>query len=263
MSLRAASFVLFAAVLGAAAFAALSKPAIESSLSGATANGVVVVTGAPSLTGEPGAAEPSEPEPFDPSPFDQDPSEPGNPGPLDESQTTLPPNHPPIGDSPGQAPLGAQTSAALPANHDSAAITWKMPATWESAPNPSAMRIATYRVTGKAGTDPAEVSVMRAGGTTEANLERWRGQFDDRVDEKRTVKKVRGLTVTIIEVGGTFVGGGMMPGASDAPRQGWALVGAIVETPDSPYFFKMTGNAKTVTAARAAFEALIESITPT
>ena len=179
----------------------------------------------------------------------------GAPTPVGESQgDVLPPNHPPIG--------GSQP-ALLPASDDPPAITWKAPSAWQSAPNPNAMRLATYRAPASSrGHEPADMSVTRAGGTAEANIERWLSQFNEAGAETRTIKTVRGLKVTMVEVSGTFTGGSMTPGSAEAPRKGWALLGAIVETPGSPYFFKLTGEASTVHAARASFVALLDSITP-
>jgi hypothetical protein len=142
------------------------------------------------------------------------------------------------------------------ASDEPAAITWKLPASWQTAPNPNAMRVATYRPSPE-----IEVSVARAGGSTEANIERWIGQFDGAGPAARADKVVRGLAVKVVEVSGTYAGGGMMPGASE-PHPGWTLVGAVVETPGSHYFFKMLGPTEQVVAARASFDALIASITP-
>lgn len=49
-------------------------------------------------------------------------------------------------------------------------------------------------------------------------------------------------------------------GAATGAHAGWALLGAIVEAPEQPYFFKLTGPAATVHAARPAFEALLDTI---
>jgi hypothetical protein len=167
---------------------------------------------------------------------------------------TLPPNHPMIGPN---GPLGT-----VRPNDDAPAITWKVPDGWKVAQNPNAMRLATYRIAPVAGeTDEAEVSVSRAGGSTDANIKRWVGQFDEAGKDNRVEKTVRGMKVTIVDVTGTYQGGGMMGGAP-ATHKGWMLLGAIIETPGSPYFMKMIGPAKTVTAARAAFEKMIEGITP-
>ncbi len=165
----------------------------------------------------------------------------------------LPPNHPDIhGAGAGGGTVAAPT--------DQASITWTVPAGWKTVPNPNSMRIATYVVTGPDG--DAEVTVSRAGGTPEANIERWLGQFDEAGKDVRAVKTIRGVKVSTVEVAGTYSGGGMGPGKPAGPHPGWALSGAIVEAPGSPYFFKMIGGKGTVRGAHASFDALLASITP-
>jgi hypothetical protein len=122
------------------------------------------------------------------------------------------------------------------------------------------MRIATYLVPGPAGSEPAELSVSRAGGTPEANIQRWIGQFDGSAVHTRQEKTVAGLKVTTVSITGNFLGGGMMPGAPSAPHDSWGLLGAIVETAGSSYFFKLTGPAATIGSARAPFDSMIAGI---
>jgi hypothetical protein len=169
--------------------------------------------------------------------------------PLDNSEM-LPPNHPSIGGTPQQGGMP-------PAGNDPPAVAWKMPAGWQEAPSPNAMRLATYRAP-----DGVEVSVSRAGGATDANIQRWVGQFDDVGHEVHAEKTVHGLHVVTVDVAGTFVGGGMTPGASAESHPAWAMVGAVVESRSPPYFIKMTGPVAAVRAARAAFDHLIDGITP-
>jgi hypothetical protein len=167
----------------------------------------------------------------------------------------LPPGHPSIGTA--SSPHGA----VVPQTSDPPTITWKAPSAWTEIANPTAMRLATYRVPHAPGdADNAELSVTRAGGTTDANIERWLGQFDNRGKDTRTAKDIHGLKVTVVEVSGTYLGGGMMGGAS-TPHAGWTLLGAIVEGPGAPYFFKVTGPTATVRSSRAAFDSLLGSIT--
>jgi hypothetical protein len=167
----------------------------------------------------------------------------------------LPPGHPAVGG------MGSPQGTLAPASDEAPGIRWAVPATWPAAPNPNAMRLATYRVQAAAG-DPAELSVARAGGTVEANIQRWLGQFDDAGPDTRTQKPVRGLNVTIVEVTGTYLGAGAMMGGAPTPHPHWTLLAAIVENAGSPYFFKLTGPQATVRAAHAAFERLVDSITP-
>jgi len=175
---------------------------------------------------------------------------------------TLPPNHPPIGAGmpPNHPPIGAGMSAqgsAPAADDEPAALAWKKPAAWDDAPNVSSMRLATYRVPGG-----AEVSVSRAGGNTEANIQRWVGQFDPVGHEARAEKTSHGVHVITVDLAGTYVGGGMAMGAEAQARPDWAMVAAIAQGPGLPYFFKMTGPAAAVRAARAAFDHLVDSIAP-
>jgi hypothetical protein len=117
------------------------------------------------------------------------------------------------------------------------------------------MRLATYKIPRVQG-DPAdpELSIVAAGGSVEANADRWVGQFDAEGQKtaKRSTRKVGALDVTIVDVQGTF-SGGMGPAAG--PSADWALLGAIVPAADTLYFFKLTGPAKSVAAARAEFDA--------
>ena len=105
-------------------------------------------------------------------------------------------------------------------------------------------------------------AVSRAGGETEANIARWIAQFDDVGHDGRAEKTVRGLHVVTVDVAGTYVGGGMAMGAPAQPRSDWAMVGSIVETRSPSYFFKMTGPAAAVRAARPVFDRFIDGITP-
>lgn len=139
-------------------------------------------------------------------------------------------------------------------------IAWDVPAKWTTAPNPSPMRKATYKTPKAAGdTDEPEVSVSQAGGDVDSNVARWSAQLGAK-DAKRTKVKVGSYNVTIVEVGGTFQGGGMPGTPAAAPKPHWALLGAIVEGVEPPYFFKMTGPEKSVAAARGDFDKLVGSV---
>lgn len=205
------------------------------------------------------------------------PSDPVHEATADRAPTNeddLPPNHPPMGDMNG----GDMSGNDLPPDHpsvqgmggnpngpsepadDEASLTWTAPPRWKSAPNPSSMRLATYVIPRAAG-DAADgdLSITRAGGDIDANVDRWLGQFDEsaRASAKRTKKDVHGLKVTVVEIYGTY-SGGMGPNAG--PQPSWGLLGAIVEAEGLPYFFKITGPAKTVQGARAELDQLLGSL---
>lgn len=174
--------------------------------------------------------------------------------PRSDNGDPLPPNHPPIG-----AMMSSHPS--LPAASDEpAAIAWTVPEAWKVAPSPSKLRLVTYQVPGG-----VDVSVSRAGGQTESNIARWIDQFDDVSARNRVDKTIRGLQVVTVDVAGTYTGGGMAGtggGAAAQTKPDWAMAGAIVESRSPSYFFKMTGPASAVRAARPAFDKLVDSILP-
>jgi len=179
-------------------------------------------------------------------------------GPDDPDDDVLPAGHPPIGDL-NAAP--DPTEAASGQEEEPAAITWRAPASFVGVPNRSAMRLATYEVAGKSAAEAAELSIVRAGGSPTANLDRWVAQFTDATAPKRAEKTTNGLRISTIEIGGTF-SGGMGPGDAARAHPGWMLEGAVVEATRGTYFFKLTGPSATVTRVRADFDALVASIAP-
>jgi hypothetical protein len=191
-----------------------------------------------------------------PAPAPVDPPVMLAPEPKEAPTQALPPGHPPVGSG---SPLGRPLP---PADDEPPALTWAAPPAWQTAPNPNAMRLATYRIP-RAGkdTEDAEMSVSRAGGSTEANLDRWVRQFEDAGKDTRTPRTVRGLKVTVVEVSGSYLSG--MMGGSTSKKPGWSLLGAVVETPAGSYFFKMLGPTTTVQAARGGFQQMIDALSPT
>ncbi len=183
------------------------------------------------------------------------------------TETTLPPGHPTVGHGHGEG-MGLPTghppiddSMPVAAATAESSLAWKTPALWQSVPNTSSMRLATLRIPHADGdAEDAEVSITQAGGSIDANAQRWIEQFDAEGQKtaKRSVRKVGGLEITIVEVEGTYSGG---MGRERREETGWALVGAIIATPGMPHFIKLTGPAKTVKAARQDFDAMIGSLT--
>jgi hypothetical protein len=131
------------------------------------------------------------------------------------------------------------------------------------------MRAATYKVpAAKGDTEDAECAVFYfgqgQGGSVDDNLKRWYGQFsqpDGKASDaaaKTKKEKIGGLPVTTVDLAGTYTGSSMM--GPTTPKPGFRLLGAIVEGPQGPVFFKLTGPAKTVESSRAAFKKLLETM---
>jgi hypothetical protein len=95
------------------------------------------------------------------------------------------------------------------------------------------------------------------GGSTAANVERWKKQFDGEPKIETTKVKYGETLVTVIHAKGTYLDG--PPFGTKTPREGYALLGAIIEGESAPVFLKMTGSEKAVEAARKAFDKLVSS----
>ncbi|MDP9152053.1 MAG: hypothetical protein M3O36_19185 [Myxococcota bacterium] len=175
------------------------------------------------------------------------------------SEELLPPGHPPLDELKPAAGARGLPSDALP-REAVAPLEWRAPARWQLIANKSAMRLASYRVPHASGDEEdAELSVVQAGGSVRANAERWIGQFDEAGQKtaKLTSRRVGPFDVTVVEVQGTYAGG---MGMEQSPRSGWAMLGAIVPTAGTPFFFKLTGPARSVSAAGAEFDSLVGSL---
>jgi hypothetical protein len=150
-----------------------------------------------------------------------------------------------------------------------AGIEWTRPANWKDQGS-RPMRAANYSVPPAAGDSEAGECVAfffgeGQGGSADANVKRWEGQFADAAGkpvQATNVKlgKVAGLRVTTLEVAGTYSGMGGPMVQSKTLKPGYRLLGAIVEAPGGNVYFKFTGPEKTVAAHRQAFERMIATI---
>jgi hypothetical protein len=152
-----------------------------------------------------------------------------------------------------------------------AGIRWTTPANWKSQEQ-RPMRLATYTVPPAPGDQEAgECGVYYfgagQGGSVQANMDRWIGQFQqsDGKASKATVKNENvggGLKLTTVDVSGAYTGMGGPRAPQGPPKPGYRLLGAIVEAPHGSIFFKFTGPAKTVAQNQSAFLKMLASIHP-
>ncbi len=143
-----------------------------------------------------------------------------------------------------------------------------IPSEWMEQTPTSSMRKAQYALP-KAEGDPedGELAVfyfgLGQGGSVEANIDRWIGQISQpdgssSKDKAKTSKKeVSGMTVTLVDVSGTYAAG-MMSAAP--PRPGYRMLAAVVETAEGPFFFKLTGPEKTIQKWAQSFDQFIDGL---
>ena len=110
------------------------------------------------------------------------------------------------------------------------------------------------------------VTIMGAGGSIEANIDRWVAQFsqpdggDTKERAKINEKTVGGQQLHVVDISGTyddrppFAGGGVM-------REKYRMLSLIIQTEKlGNYFVKFYGPEATVAKNKAAFEAMVNSL---
>jgi hypothetical protein len=116
----------------------------------------------------------------------------------------------------------------------------------------------------KEGEEPGRLTIMAAGGSLQANLERWLGQFADRKEEQVEPEEIEvaDQKVHLVDISGTFRDQ-RGPFAPAVERPNYRLLGAIIETRDhGNLFLKLTGPAKTIAFQANAFRQFVESLKP-
>ena len=166
--------------------------------------------------------------------------------------------------------------AVLPAGPAAAqpALRFAAPAGWIAVEPLEPGRVAEFVAPRAAeDADDAECVVYHFGGgdqdgavAVEAQLERWTNEMlqpDGRpsADVATTSRfEVDGRQVTMLDVPGIFAAE-VLPGSGMRYyKRGFRLKAAVVESPDGPFFFKLTGPDQTVTHWESAFAALVDSV---
>ena len=152
-----------------------------------------------------------------------------------------------------------------------AALKFDAPKGWVSKTPASSMRVAEF-VLAKAPGDAEDATVTvyffgGQGGSVQANLDRWIGQMaqpdgkpSKDVAKTSNMQTATGLKVSLVDVSGTYVAE-VTPGSTERlNKPGFRQIAAVVETPDGPYFVKLTGPAGTVAKWKDSLDAFLKSL---
>ncbi len=169
----------------------------------------------------------------------------------------------------GRAVAKVETTTGLGARKSIGGLSVLMPKGWEEVKPSSSMRIAEYRLPGEG--EEVLLAVFYfgrgQGGSVQANIDRWIGQFrqpdgsDSRDHSKQWSEDIAGLPVTMVEVSGTY-SVGAMSGGGGGPLENYRMLGAIVESGQGPFFFKLTGPEALVGKWQDSFAQYIKDIQP-
>jgi len=161
-------------------------------------------------------------------------------------------------------------SLALLLQAPSPALKYDMPEGWSPKPVSSKMRLADF-VLPRAEGDPEDATLVVTffggqGGTVQANFDRWLTQMeqpDGRASKevaKTSVLKTHDLTLSIMDLPGTFVAE-KSPGSTERfNKPGFHLRAAVIEGQGGPYFVRLVGPEKTVAKWDTAVQAFFKSL---
>jgi hypothetical protein len=146
-------------------------------------------------------------------------------------------------------------------------ITLNVPQKWTRQPPRS--RMIEHEFSAPAPNDKlaaGRLTVMRAGGSVKANIDRWLGQFtqpDGRPTKevaKVSEKKVDGQVIHFVDVSGTF-SDQAGPFAPAVKREGYRMLGLIIpREKNGQYFVKFYGPKETMESHEKEFQKMIDSL---
>ena len=190
-------------------------------------------------------------------------------GGRDESapgETTTTATEAPTAESP-LGPISSREEAvpSTPAGGEGANLDFALPAGWKPEPA-SGMRLAQASIPDTNGLGQLAVFYFGpgGGGGVDANIQRWIGQLEPEQGtqpSRQTFETEKGYRVTWVDVTGTLLPSTM--GTSPTSEQpNSRLLGAVVEGPGGPWFFKATGPKDALGAEREHFLEMLRSVHP-
>lgn len=149
-------------------------------------------------------------------------------------------------------------------------LEFRAPGAWKKTTPKSRIVEVEYEVPAAKGDEvPGRLTVMGAGGSIEANIDRWIGQFDQPgggdTKEKTKIEKfkVSGQDVQCVDIAGTYKDNpAPFAGGKPVLRENYRMLAAIVQTKEAGnYFLKFYGPKGTVAENEKAFRELVDSLT--
>lgn len=159
----------------------------------------------------------------------------------------------------------AEEPAAAPVK--AGGFEFKASSPWKARPQPRMMSAGGYTLKAADAKDPVEMDFYHfgqgQGGGVEANIARWRSQFQADADGKlpeitREEVELGGKKVVFVKAAGTFLSGAPMA-REKTPKPGFAMIGAIIPGDSGDVFVKVTGPEEAVKKAEGDVRAIIET----
>lgn len=137
-------------------------------------------------------------------------------------------------------------------------FTFTISEPWKEAQNTGMMSKATIEHPSKEGA-PVKALFYHfgsgQGGSVEANINRWIGQFEGTPEVQREEKDIDGTQVVFLTATGTYLDGPPFGGAK-TPRPNYQMLAAIIVGKDAPVFLKLTAPKADAEAVQESFKKL-------
>jgi hypothetical protein len=146
-------------------------------------------------------------------------------------------------------------------------FTFKVAAPWVAKAEPRMMSAGGFTLPGKDPAAPVEVDFYHfgagGGGGVEPNLKRWQSQFAPGPDGKPPAMEREELgtgekKALLVTLKGTFLSGPAMS-PNKTPMPGYAMLGAILLSPEGDVFIKMTGPEAATLAAKEDLKNMVKA----
>jgi len=137
------------------------------------------------------------------------------------------------------------------------------PTVWKKQETTSSMRAFQFKIAKAEGdTEDAELIVFffgkGGGGSIDDNIKRWKGQFKDAPADKVKQEKfeVSNVPVTYLDIQGNYQARTPPndPNGKLVEKKDFRAINAIFGSPNGPYYIRLLGPNKTVTAQKKAFD---------
>ncbi len=167
-----------------------------------------------------------------------------------------------------QAPEAALVADAQTVALGTSGATLQAPAAWVRTEPRSPMIAAEFAIPKSAG-DPADgrVTIMSAGGSVDANIKRWVGQFQaaqagETVTPKIEKQTLAGQEVHLVDLSGTYLDSTRGPFGPKVERPSYRMLAAIIVLRQGgQHFVKLYGPRATIDRTAPAFKAFLGSLT--
>jgi len=161
--------------------------------------------------------------------------------------------------------LAGCRTAEVPRHLDLPQLRVDLPEGWVSEAPTSTMRTAQVQVSSAEG--EAEMAVFHfgegKGGSVADNIRRWISEveFSPGSSVHREEFGANGYTVYMVDFEGTLKSS-MKGGGRDLRQENARVLGAIIEGPGGPWYFKLTGPNAIIEPRREDFLRMLESVRP-